>query len=140
MSTTTTNNRKVKHMTKINAKAVSAFMAMLNEQQTSFKPRRSVKGKKMPRRVKTAGTKATDEQIEAARAKNSALVVETFTAAGFTDVQPRVNVLTYGKWEEQGYKVRKGEKGTRVGNFNLFHVSQVDPIGAEVANEVNEAA
>lgn len=72
--------------------------------------------------------------------------IVAFTKAGFKDIQPRVNVLTYGKvkddgtktgWLAQGRMVRKGEKATKVrakgmrGSIPLFHVSQTDEIAIE---------
>lgn len=85
----------------------------------------------------------TDEQKAARKvermAANDAECIKVFTAAGFKDVRPRVNVLTYGKvkedgtktgWLDQGRKVKKGEKSHRVGNFNLFHIDQTENIDA----------
>lgn len=60
-------------------------------------------------------------------------VVETFTKAGYTNVVPNETILTYGKWAERGFRVKKGEKSVRVktgrgSGIPLFHVSQVEPI------------
>lgn len=52
--------------------------------------------------------------------------IAAFKKAGYTDVQPKVNVMTYNKWVEAGRRVRPGEKGTKVGAFTLFHISQTD--------------
>lgn len=70
----------------------------------------------------------SDEDKAKNRAKTDAETVKNFTAAGYKDVQPRVNVMTYNKWIENGRRVRKGEKSVKCGSFPLFHVLQTDPI------------
>lgn len=120
----------------MNKKQVAEFMKMLTavvDQPKALKKTAKRGGKK------TAAPK-DEAAIEASRLKNNELTVEAFTKAGYTDVQPRVNVLTYGKWEEQGRRVRKGEKSVRVGNFALFHVTQTDPINAEAPAEAQHGA
>lgn len=91
--------------------------------------------------------KSTPEVKAARQAANDAECIKVFTAAGFKDVQPRVNVLTYGKvkpdgtvtgWLSKGRKVRAGEKSLQVGPFRLFHIDQTDeiPVGpVEVEGE-----
>lgn len=54
--------------------------------------------------------------------------IRAFKRAGIENVRPREDVLTYGKWVEQGFKVKQGEKSVRVKNLRLFHRSQVEPI------------
>lgn len=73
-----------------------------------------------------------------------------------SDILPRVNVFTFHAWKAKGRHVRKGEKGVRIttwiptrekrdaaGNVTkpagrrpktayVFHVSQTDPISAQV--------
>lgn len=80
-------------------------------------------------------TPLTEEQKAARRALADAEVIKVFTAKGYKDVQPRVNVLTYGKlqpdgslsgWLGQGRRVKAGEKAIRVGPFALFHVDQTE--------------
>lgn len=73
---------------------------------------------------------ATDEEKAAKRAASEAEVSRVFKAAGYASVEPRVNVMTYKKWLAEGRQVRKGERGHRVGPFNLFHKDQTDPISA----------
>lgn len=73
----------------------------------------------------------TDEQKATNRAKVEAETVKAFKAAGYKDVQPRVNVMTYNKWIENGRRVKKGEKSVKCGSFPLFHIDQTDPISAE---------
>ena len=84
------------------------------------------------------GKKPLSEAERAAfRSANDAICVEAFTKAGFKDVQPRVNVMTYKRFVEAGRKVRPGEKSTKVGPFALFHVSQTDVIPLAEQNAAN---
>jgi len=57
------------------------------------------------------------------------LVVKAFKRAGFGEVQPRVDVMTYNKWLASGHKVKPGEKATKIKQFRLFHKSQVEFVG-----------
>ena len=84
--------------------------------------------------------KPSPEVTAKRKAANDAECVRVFSKAGYEDVQPRVNVLTYGKvkpdgsvtgWLGKGRKVRAGEKAQEVGPFRLFHIDQTDPIKPE---------
>lgn len=100
---------------------------------------------KQPRKRKAKGkgrVKSTPEEKAARMAANDAECIKVFTAAGYKDVKPRVNVLTYGKekpdgtvtgWLGKGRKVKAGEHGHKVGPFNLFHVDQTEEIQAKKA-------
>jgi hypothetical protein len=103
-----------------------------------------LKAAKGGQKAKTKGGRKplSDEERAAYAAKNDAECVKVFTKAGFKDVQPRVNVLTYGKvkpdgsktgWIGKGRMVKKGEKSHRVGPFNLFHESQTELMGKAAA-------
>ena len=82
--------------------------------------------------VKAKGRKPlTDEQRAANKAKVEAETVKNFKAAGYEDVQPRVNVMTYNKWIENGRRVKKNEKAIKCGSFPLFHVDQTEPLVPE---------
>lgn len=117
----------------INPAMLGRFMKML---QAGTMPKVAASRKKASKRSKKKQAAPKDEAaIEENRLRNNELVVEAFTKAGYSDVQPRINVLTYGKWEEQGRRVRKGEKSVRVGNFNLFHISQCDVVGGDEQKE-----
>jgi hypothetical protein len=61
-------------------------------------------------------------------AANDAECIKVFTEAGYKDVQPRINVLTFGKWLAVGRRVREEEllKGLQVAKFTLFHISQTE--------------
>lgn len=85
-------------------------------------------------------SKTTPELSAERKAAIEAEVIKVFTAAGFKDVQPRVNVLTYGKvkkdgtvtgWLGKGRKVKEGEKSHHVGPFRLFHVDQTEALEAQ---------
>ncbi|WP_316200794.1 MULTISPECIES: hypothetical protein [unclassified Bradyrhizobium] len=70
--------------------------------------------------AKPAKASKADETAQAA--------IKAFKRAGYADVQPHVNVLTYSKWLQQGRKVKAGEKAIKAKNLRLFHVSQTEPI------------
>lgn len=90
-------------------------------------PAKKAKGKKGKGRKPL-----TDAEKAVFMARNDAEAVTAFTAAGYKDVKPRENVLTYGKWGEKGRLVKKGEKAVRVGPFNLFHFDQTEPAQAVI--------
>src|SRR5262245_1631736 len=41
------------------------------------------------------------------------LAIRAFTKAGFKDIQPRVNCLTFNKWLEKEMRPKEGEKAIR---------------------------
>jgi hypothetical protein len=57
--------------------------------------------------------------------KLDVLVCKTFKKAGFGEVKPRVDVRTFNKWLAEGYRVKPGERATKVRQFRLFHKTQV---------------
>ena len=68
-----------------------------------------------------------------------------FEAMGISDIQPRVNILTYHAWRALGHQVKKGEHGVKITTWipykdkktgedkrrpkacTVFHISQTDP-------------
>ena len=72
--------------------------------------------------------KLVDGKTEASL-KMDILVVKAFRRAGFGDVTPRQDVMTYNKWLASGHKVKPGERATRVKQFRLFHKTQVEFVG-----------
>jgi translation elongation factor EF-G len=56
------------------------------------------------------------------------LCMQAFKKAGYGDVQPRVNVLTYSLWVQAGRKVKPGEKSIKVKSLRLFHINQTESI------------
>lgn len=112
-------------MTQAQAMA-TAIAQLLAGQQTPTKKGKGKNGKK-----KGGREKLTDAEKAAFIAKNDAECVAVFTKAGYKDVQPRVNVMTYKKHIAAGRMVRKGEKATYIGPFALFHSEQCDPLPVE---------
>jgi hypothetical protein len=86
------------------------------------------KSKTKAKGAKSGRAPLTDEQKTANRDKTDKATVANFAAKGYKDVQPRINVMTYNKWIENGRRVKKGEKATICGSFALFIVDQTDPI------------
>ena len=72
----------------------------------------------------------SDEEKTKNRDKIDVETIANFQKSGYKDVQPRVNVLMYNKWLEQGRRVKKGEKAVKCGSFPLFHIDQTEPITA----------
>jgi hypothetical protein len=73
--------------------------------------------------------KTSSDDLEAA-------TVKAFRKAGFADVQPRVNTLTYDLWLKKGFKVKAGEKSIKVRMLRLFHADQVEPISSKEAQQI----
>lgn len=112
------------------ADAVTALLQILGVQPLKAGAKTAKKGKSKTKK-KGGREKLTDAEKAVFIAQNDAGCVAAFTKAGYKDVQPRVNVMTYKKFIASGRMVRKGEKATRVGPFNLFHVDQTDPLPVE---------
>ena len=129
----------------MNTQAVNALLEILGGKapvaRSSRKPRKSKKAR--------GRETLTDAEKQAYAAQNDAACVAAFTKAGYKDVQPRVNVLTYGKvkddgsktgWLAKGRMVKKGSKAVRVGPFALFHIDQTSEIGLADQAPANEVA
>ena len=114
---------------------------------------------------------ATTQQIEAldratnGHSKNDEFVYNMLTLAGYSDVQPRVNCLTYNAWRAAGRSVKKGEKGLgvtvwipckdkdakpdpttgearksmRPKTTYIFHIDQTQPIGTKQEGTYEQA-
>ena len=110
---------------------------MLDMLKAAMQPAAKKKSAKKGKVASSGRAKLTDEQKAANRAKEDAETIAVFTAKGYKDVQPRVNVRTYGNlekgtgWLGAGRQVKKGEKSTRVGRWPLFHQNQTEEISAE---------
>jgi len=100
------------------------LVALIAAAVAAAKPTKKAKGEKPGRKP------LTDEQKQANRDKTDQATLANFKAKGYTDVQPRINVMTYNKWIENGRRVKKGEKATICGSFALFHVEQTEAITA----------
>jgi len=57
-------------------------------------------------------------------AKNDLAVLRTFKRQGFTDIQPRKNVLTFNRWRDLGRRPVEGSKSLKVNGLRLFHITQ----------------
>ena len=79
----------------------------------------------------------TDEEKATARAKTDAETIKNFKAAGYKEVEPRINVMTYNRWIENGRRVKKGEKSVKCGSFPLFHIDQTEAIGTKTEGTVH---
>jgi len=71
-------------------------------------------------------------------AANDLECIRVFKRAGFKDLQPRLNILTFRKWSEHGYRPREGSKALKVKNLRLWHVSQVRKLTAEELQKLKE--
>lgn len=125
-----------------NPAAVQALLALLGGAQ----PRKARSGKSFTKKAI-----ASAEETEARRKAMDEATVKAFTKAGYKDIQPRINVLTYGKvkddgtktgWLGQGRKVKTGEKavhvkapGMRGKGMPMFYIGQTE----ELATEANTA-
>ena len=130
----------------MNTQAVNALLEILGGKAPA------VRSSRKPRKSKKARGRAvlTDAEKQAYAAQNDAACIAAFNKAGYKDVQPRVNVLTYGKvkedgsktgWLSKGRQVKKGQKAVRVGPFALFHIDQTEEIPlADVAAANSVAA
>lgn len=95
------------------ATITAAVIAALNASKPS---------KKASRPVKAASTKPSKADFETA-------LIAAAVKLGYSNPEPRFNLLTYDRWLEKGLRVRKGEKSIRVlgRKSGLFHESQCSP-------------
>lgn len=80
------------------------------------------------REAKTPTNKLVDPKTDAAL-RMDVLVCRAFKRSGFGEVVPRVDTKTYNKWLAEGWRVKPGERATRVKQFRLFHKTQVEFVG-----------
>jgi hypothetical protein len=74
---------------------------------------------------------------------NEVAVVRAFRKAGFGNVTPHVDVMTFNRWASKGFRPKEGTKSLKIKNLRLFHKSQVRPLTSEekqAAKEQSEAA
>jgi hypothetical protein len=57
--------------------------------------------------------------------ENERRTKKAFERAGFKDVQPRINILTFNRWIEKGFRPIEGSKSLKISGMRLFHISQV---------------
>ncbi len=54
-----------------------------------------------------------------------------FKKAGFGDVTPHVDVMTFNRWIAAGFRPMEGSKSLKVKNLRLFHKTQVRGLTVE---------
>lgn len=130
----------------MNTQQVAAVVAAVMAQMGGKTPRKQRSDKGFTKAA-VADAQTTDER----KAAFAAATVKAFEKAGYKDVQPKVNVLTYGKaatadkpatgWVGQGRKVNTGEKAVYVKapgmhgkGMPMFHVSQTSEVEPTEAN------
>lgn len=127
-------------MTKLTkAQMQSIITAVINVMQAAPAAKKAAKseGKPLPLAQSQSGVDAkTDRSLKAAAA-----TIRAFKKAGYGDVTPRVDVMTYNRWLAAGRKVIPGQKSIKVGTLRLFHISQTEPVEAQTkAEKVQEVA
>jgi|HubBroStandDraft_2_1064218.scaffolds.fasta_scaffold365455_2 hypothetical protein len=63
--------------------------------------------------------------------QNELKAISAFKKKGFGIVKPKIDVLTFNKWVEQGLRPKEGEHSVPVANLRLFHRSQCRELTAE---------
>jgi hypothetical protein len=63
--------------------------------------------------------------------KNELATIKAFKAKGFGVVTPNVDVFTFRRWVDQGFRPVEGSKSVKVSNLRLFHRSQVRQLSVE---------
>jgi hypothetical protein len=61
-------------------------------------------------------------------AKNEMACIKAFKKKFNVIVKPKVDVLTFNKWVDQGLRPKEGEHAVKVANLRLFHKSQCRPL------------
>lgn len=93
---------------------------------------------------KKADSKAMAQAGKSERSiKNEIAVVKAFKKAGYGDVKPHVDVMTFKRWVANGLRPMEGSKSLKVKNLRLFHKSQCRTITLEekaAAEEQMQAA
>jgi hypothetical protein len=111
-------------------KALEGNPAFQKKLASSASPRKS----KSRGRAKKSRQPQSDEQRTVNAAKNAVDAVSTFEALGYTNCVANETILTYGKWEGKGRRVKKGEKSTRINGgkgYPLFHIDQTEVIPSD---------
>lgn len=94
----------------------------------------ALEGSKTAKKNAKAERKPLDPAEKADRQAKFAEAVKAVFAKNGVEITPNVDVFTYDKWDERGYKVKTGEKSIRVKTkgmrgkgIPLFHRGQVEP-------------
>lgn len=70
--------------------------------------------------------------------KNEIATVKAFKKAGFGNVTPHKDVMTFNRWAAKGFRPMEGSKSLKVKNLRLFHVSQVRELTIEEKAKMQE--
>jgi hypothetical protein len=74
---------------------------------------------------------------------NEIAVTKAFKKAGFGNVVPHKDVMTFNRWMAQGFRPVEGSKSLKIRNLRLFHKSQVRKLTADelkASKDQSEAA
>lgn len=117
---------------KTNPELAAVLFKLMAEKSTP-----KAKGRSKPK-AKAKAKSQVDPEVR--KAVFAVQAVEAAKKAGYADAEANVNIFTWGKWQERGFTVKKGEKSFRVktnrgSGLPLFHVSQVEPNGPEATTE-----
>lgn len=117
----------------------SAALAKLVAEEVA-KALGSSKGSKPATKPNTLVDGKTERQLQL-----EVLTVKAFKKKGLKEarIKPRINVLTFNRWVEKGYRVKEGEQAVKVKNLRLFHETQVRPLTEDEKAKIeldNEAA
>jgi len=63
--------------------------------------------------------------------KNEIDVIKAFKKAGFGDVTPHIDVMTFNRWMAKGFRPMENSKSLKINNLRLFHKTQVRMITVE---------
>ena len=85
-----------------------------------------------------AATKAMGNGKSEVSTKNDLACIKAFKKALGIVVTPRVDVLSYRLWVEQGYAPVKGSHSVRVGTLRLFHRTQVEKLTSAQIKEMKD--
>jgi hypothetical protein len=70
--------------------------------------------------------------------QNEIAVVKAFKKAGFGNVTPHVDVMTFNRWLSKGFRPMEGSKSLKIKNLRLFHRTQVRQLTVEEKTAMQE--
>jgi hypothetical protein len=70
--------------------------------------------------------------------QNEIAVVKAFKKAGFGNVTPHVDVMTFNRWLSKGFRPMEGSKSLKIKNLRLFHRTQVRHLTVEEKTAMQE--
>ena len=129
------NNEKLAQLIAIavNNAMIAAEIKRKEDAASKGKGSKAMATRKLSDAQKTERNTAIENKVKAA-----------FKKLGYGEVTPRVDVMTFNRWLEAGYKVKTGEKSIKVKQFRLFHKKQVVALTAQekadIAANANKAS